>query len=106
MMDGAIGRRQFLKQAAAGAAVGLTFSNNRVFGRVAGANDRVRLGIIGAGARGKELMGEFLTVPNIEFVAAADVYTTRHDEAKKLAPGMKSFDDRSEEHTSELQSPM
>ena len=93
MNDGAIGRRQFLKQAAAGAAVGLTFSSNRVFGRVLGANDRVRLGIIGAGARGKELMSEFLTVPNIEFVAAADVYTARHDEARKLAPGMKSFDD-------------
>ncbi len=93
MINGAIGRRQFLKQAAAGAAVGFTFSSNRVFGRVLGANDRVRLGIIGAGARGKELMGEFLSVPNVEFVAAADVYTARHDEAKKLAPSMKSFDD-------------
>lgn len=93
MNSGAIGRRKFLKQAAAGAAAGLAFSSSRVFGRVVGANDRVRLGIIGAGARGKELMSEFLSVPNIEFVAAADVYTARHDEAKKLAPGMKSFDD-------------
>lgn len=89
MIKSALGRREFLKQAAASAALGLTLPN----GRVLGANDRVRLGIIGAGARGQELMMEFLRVPNIEFVAAADVFTRRHDEAKKLSPGMKSYDD-------------
>jgi predicted dehydrogenase len=62
-------------------------------GRVLGANDRVRLGIIGPGARGQELMREFLKAPNAEFVAAADVYTRRHDEAKRLAPGIQTFND-------------
>jgi predicted dehydrogenase len=94
MINGAIRRRQFLKQAAAGAALGLTYPLSSLrAGRVLGANDRVRLGIIGAGARGQELMNEFITVPNIEFVAAADVYTRRHDEAKRLAPAVKSFED-------------
>ncbi|HKA23324.1 MAG TPA: Gfo/Idh/MocA family oxidoreductase [Blastocatellia bacterium] len=84
-----IGRREFLKQAAAGAAIGLVYPSARVLG----ANDRVRLGIIGPGARGQELMKEFLKVPNAEFVAAADVFTRRFEEAKKLAPGLKTFDD-------------
>jgi predicted dehydrogenase len=82
-----IDRREFLKQAAAGAAITLAA------GRVLGANDRVRLGIIGAGARGQEVMKEFLKVPNTEFVAVADVYTRRHEEAKRLAPEAKTFDD-------------
>jgi predicted dehydrogenase len=84
-----IDRRAFLKQAAAGAAIGLAYPSARVLG----ANDRVRLGIIGPGARGQELMKEFLKVPNVEFVAVADVYTRRHEEAKQIAPAVKTFDD-------------
>src|SRR5437868_5856338 len=84
-----IQRREFLKQATATAAIGLAYPGSRVLG----ANDRVRLGIIGPGARGQELMKEFLKVPNVEFVAAADVYTRRHEEATKLAPGVKTFAD-------------
>ena len=82
-------RRQFLKGAAMSAVVGLTLPK----GHVLGASDRVRLGIIGPGARGQELMKEFLRVPNVEFVAAADVYTRRHEEAKQLAPGVRVFND-------------
>lgn len=85
-----IERREFIKQAAvAGAALSLASSA----GRVLGANDRVRLGIIGAGGRGQELMKEFLRQPNVEFVAVADVYNRRHDEAKQLAPGVRAFTD-------------
>jgi predicted dehydrogenase len=83
-----IRRRQFIEQAAATAAVATLPSS-----RVLGANDRVRLGIIGAGARGQELMKEFQKVERAEFVAAADVYTRRHDEAKELAPGIQTFTD-------------
>ena len=82
-------RREFLRRAATASAVGLTYRSARVFG----ANDRVRLGIIGPGARGQELMREFLAVPNVEFVAAADVYTRRQEEAGRLAPGIKSVAD-------------
>jgi predicted dehydrogenase len=82
-------RRVFLKQAATGLVAAATLRGERVLG----ANDRVRLGIIGPGARGQELMKEFLAVPNVEFVAVADVYTRRHDEAKRLAPSARAFDD-------------
>ena len=82
-------RRTFIKQAAATAAIGLAYPSARVLG----ANDRVRLGIIGPGARGQELMKEFLKVPNVEFVGLADVYTRRHEESLRLAPGVKIHTD-------------
>ena len=92
-------RRDFLKQAAATTtlgALGLTLPTSRILG----ANDRVRLGIIGPGARGQELMREFVKAPNIEFVALADVYTGRADQVKKLltnagadATNIKNFSD-------------
>lgn len=89
MTQKTIKRREFLKQAAAGAAIGLVYPGARVLG----SNDRVRLGIIGPGARGQELMKEFLKVSNVEFVAIADVFTRRHEEAKNLAPAVKTLDD-------------
>src|SRR6266496_2599961 len=84
-----IERREFIKQATTAAAIGLAYRSTTVLG----ANDRVRLGIIGPGARGQELMREFKNVPNVEFVAAADVYTRRHEEAGHLAPGIKTVAD-------------
>jgi predicted dehydrogenase len=86
-------RRQFLStsvRGVVGTSLAMTAAN---WTNVLGANDRVRLGIIGPGARGQELMKEFLKVPNIEFVAAADAFTKRHDEAKGLVPGIKVFSD-------------
>jgi predicted dehydrogenase len=89
MKTRSIQRRQFIKQATTAAAIGLVYPSARVLG----ANDRVRLGIIGPGARGQELMKDFLKAPNVEFAAAADVYTRRHEEATHLAPGVKTVAD-------------
>ncbi|MCG3159047.1 MAG: Inositol 2-dehydrogenase/D-chiro-inositol 3-dehydrogenase [Acidobacteria bacterium] len=85
-----INRRDFIRQASGAAAAGLTAAS---YANALGANDRVRLGIIGPGGRGQELMRAFLQSPNAEFVAAADIYTRRHDEAKSIAPGIKTFSD-------------
>lgn len=85
-----INRRDFIRQASGAAAAGLTAAS---YANALGANDRVRLGIIGPGGRGQELMRAFLQAPNAEFVAAADIYTRRHDEAKSIAPGIKTFSD-------------
>src|SRR6266496_1068750 len=89
MISKDIKRRQFLKGAAASAAVVAVLPTNRVLG----ANDRVRLGAIGFGARGQEDMRDALKLANVEFVAAADVYKRRQDEARQLAPGVKAFTD-------------
>ncbi len=82
-------RREFIRQAAIGAAALAAYPPPRVLG----ANDRVRVGMIGVGGRGEELLKQVLEVPNAQLVAIADVYTRRRDEAKKMAPGVQTFDD-------------
>src|SRR5260370_7498414 len=82
-------RRDFLKQAAFGTAAFLAHPTSPVLG----ANDRVRVGMIGVGNRGQELLRQVISVPNTQLVAIADVYTRRHDEAKKMAPVIQTFDD-------------
>ena len=82
-------RRDFLKQAALGTAAFLAYPTARVLG----ANDSVRVGMIGVGSRGQELLSELLKVPNAQLVAIADVYSRRQDEARKMAPGISTFND-------------
>src|SRR6202011_2526081 len=82
-------RRSFLKQAALGTGVFLAYPHASVLG----ASDRVRVGMIGVGDRGQDLLKEVLAVPNIQPVAIADIYSRRREEAKKLAPGILTFDD-------------
>src|SRR6266478_1956283 len=82
-------RRDFLKQAALGTAAFVAYPTSPVLG----ANDRIRVGMIGVGNRGQELLKQVISVPNTQLVAIADVYIRRHDEAKKMAPGIQTFDD-------------
>jgi hypothetical protein len=82
-------RRDFLKQAALGTAAFLAYPPSHVLG----ANDRIRVGMIGVGNRGQDLLEEILAVPNVQVVAMADVYRRRHDEVKKKVPGVTTFDD-------------
>src|SRR6478672_10564323 len=81
-------RRTFLKQAAIGAAV-LAYPSSKVLG----ANDRVRVGMIGVGDRGNDLLGQVRAVSNVDLVAMADVYSRRRDQAKSKVPGIQTFDD-------------
>jgi predicted dehydrogenase len=85
-------RRAFLertfKAGAAMAATGL-FSARRVLG----ANDRVRVALIGAGGRGQEIFKAALRCANTEGVAVADVYTRRLDEVQRFAPSVKTYQD-------------
>lgn len=81
-------RRTFLKQAAVGAAV-LAYPSATVLG----ANDRIRVGMIGVGDRGNDLLGQIRAVHGVELVAMADVYSRRRDEAKSKVPGIQTFDD-------------
>jgi predicted dehydrogenase len=59
--------------------------------QVLGANDRLRFGIIGAGDRGQQLLREALAIPQVEFVAASDVYTRRLEQAKALKGDIKTY---------------
>jgi len=80
-------RRNFIGNVATGLAGTLAT------GRVLGANDRVRVGIIGVGDRGTQLSREVMACPNAELCAFADIYSRRRDDAQKLAPNAKAFDD-------------
>ena len=82
-------RREFIRQAAIGAATLAAYPPSRVLG----ANDRVRVGMIGVGGRGQELLKQVLGVPDAQLVAIADVYTRSRDEAKQMAPGIQTLDD-------------
>ncbi len=78
-------RRNFINSVAGGLAGTLAASN------VLGANDRVRLGIIGPGARGSEILRQALALENVECIGAADVYTRRLEEARQIAPAAKTY---------------
>ncbi len=82
-------RRDFIKQAALGTAAFMAYPTARVWG----ANERVRLAMIGVGLRGQELLKQTLTLPNAQVVAVADVYTRRFDEARKISPGLQTVSD-------------
>jgi predicted dehydrogenase len=88
----AAGRRRFLQQV--GAAAGAALSQTLLAApKALGANDRVRLGLIGAGARGTEILRAALRCPNTEAVAAADVYSRRLDAIKRVVPDVKTYTD-------------
>lgn len=82
-------RRDFVKQAALGTAALLAYPPSRVLG----ANDRVRVGMIGVGGRGQELLKQVLQVRNAELVAIADIYSRSRDQAKAMASGIQTLDD-------------
>src|SRR6202158_4407049 len=82
-------RRDFIKQTGLATAAFMVYPPSRVLG----ANDRVRVGMIGVGGRGQELLKQVLGVPGAQLVAIADVYTRSRDEAKQMAPGIQTLDD-------------
>jgi len=82
-------RREFVKQTMLGTAAFLAYPPARVLG----ANDRVRIGMIGVGGRGQELLKQVMELPKAQVVAIADVYTRRHDEAKQIANGIQTVND-------------
>ena len=60
---------------------------------VLGANDRIRIGVIGAGARGSELIHWASACPNVELAAVADIYARRLEDARKLLPNAAVYRD-------------
>ena len=84
-------RRQFVRNATT-AAAWTALSASRVFG----ANERVVLGIIGCGGRGRTVMRSMLLAPNTALAAACDVYDDNsaralHDLSAGQAKPVKDF---------------
>ena len=81
-------RRDFNKSAVLGTA-GLTFSAGPAYGNVLGANDRIGVGLIGAGGQGRYDLGSFIKTKQVDVVAVSDVWDLRATEtlwAHNLSP--------------------
>jgi predicted dehydrogenase len=84
-------RRTFIQQALGGSAA--LAASAVLPSSVLGANDRIRIGLIGAGDRGMQDFAAALKCPNVEAVGVADVYTRRLDHVKTIVPGIKTYQD-------------
>jgi len=84
-----LGRRDFLRQATT-ATVAATAAS---YSRVLGANDRIRLALIGCSGQGEGVMKLCQRDPAVEFVALCDVWERRIEERRMLAPGAAGLGD-------------
>jgi len=70
-------RREFLSKTGvmtAGIALGAKSISAMSYKRILGANDKIRVGFIGVGNRGTQLMHTFMTQADCEVAALCDVY--------------------------------
>jgi len=80
-----IRRRDLLRGASA--ATALSYS------RILGANDKVQLGVIGCGERGRHDMSQFQMSPKVDVTAVCDIYGEQIDKARQKAPHARNFTD-------------
>jgi predicted dehydrogenase len=80
-------RRDFLANSARIAGGAGLILNAASWNKVLGANDRMRLGVIGTGNRGGDVMAHFQKEPDVEVVALCDVYDKALNEAKAKTEG-------------------
>ena len=79
------GRRRFIGNAGASVA-GAGLISAHSYTRILGANDRIQMGIIGSGGRGRSVMGSFNKFANdCEFIAVCDVYEPNIEAGLKLS---------------------
>ena len=78
-------RRNFIGKVATGLAGTLAAGPAEVLG----AAERIRVGVIGAGDRGTELLSQIRACPNTEVAAFADVYSRNLERAKGAVPALR-----------------
>jgi len=86
-----ISRRTFVKKSIATIGLASTFviSGSRASGQVLGANDRVRIGVVGINGRGSSHIQTFGKLPNVEVAYLIDVDSTTH--ARRAGEVEKAF---------------
>jgi predicted dehydrogenase len=85
MPENDVPRRTFLR--------GVTAATALSYSRVYGANERVQLGLVGAGERGRGDMGKFVKSGIVDVTAVCDVYGNQIDAAQQITPKAKGFSD-------------
>lgn len=93
MTDKKTSRRHFIKTATAGTA-GLALGLSSVsYGNILGANDRIRIGLIGAGRQGRNLLGKVLDEADAQVVALSDVYQPNLEFVSSQVPQADTYTD-------------
>jgi predicted dehydrogenase len=82
-------RRHFIGKVASGLAGTLAAGPAEALG----ASDRIRIGVIGAGDRGMELVAQIRACPNAEIAAFADVFCRRLERAQGAIPSAALYSD-------------
>lgn len=83
-----ISRRDFMKRAAATTAgAGLALSGVAAPQAAVGANDKIRVGVIGTGRMGRANLEDFAKQPEVEIAALCDVFQPSLDRGLKAAGG-------------------
>ncbi|MGH9662137.1 MAG: Gfo/Idh/MocA family protein, partial [Bryobacteraceae bacterium] len=85
MQSPTVPRRDVLRGAAAFTAAS--------YSRIRGANDKVRLGVIGTGDRGRHDMTQFQLTGQVDVTAVCDIYSAQIDQARQKAPDARNFTD-------------
>jgi predicted dehydrogenase len=80
-----LGRREILRGTAALTALS--------YSRVLGANDKIQLGVVGCGERGRHDMSQFQANPKVDVTAVCDIYGVQIDKARQAAPNARNFTD-------------
>jgi predicted dehydrogenase len=86
-------RRTFLSSTAAGLVGARSVLASQSATRTIGANERVRLGVIGTGRQGRSDLKAHMALPDVEIAAICDVYAPNLAEAAKLAPNARAVTD-------------
>jgi predicted dehydrogenase len=89
-------RRDFLRTTSRALSAGALAMNARSYSRVSGANEKISLGVIGVGDRGRHDMELFLNNPAVQVSAVCDIYTEHIQKAKQKATNAKEFRDHRE----------
>src|SRR5206468_161769 len=79
MSTNSLTRRSFLKSSAALAAAAVPAAN------ALGANEALRVGVIGTGGRARQLMRALAKVPDVRIAAVCDIWDVALAEGRKLA---------------------
>ena len=85
MPENQLGRRDLLRGATAATAIS--------YSRVMGANDRMNLGVIGVGDRGRHDMGNFMKDAHVDVTAVCDIYGQQIDLARQKAVHASNYTD-------------
>src|SRR5690554_5595442 len=86
-------RRTFIKRTAAGMAGAALAWPASSYSRILGANDQIRLGIIGMGRQAREHLRQFNQESGASVVAVAEVYAPNVAWAKRVAPDLDVYSD-------------